>query len=436
MKKRVLFFACLGMLFSLGAKAQTTPFKIEWETLGNSNSGTNEYRTIKTITGSALGSGADDARGLTGFLGTLALYEYSNATNAGSVNDLVPTATTPPGQAWGRYRASSVAPNFTVADKNDGEYAEYIVEPSAGKYMRVTDFSVVALGGGTGNLRMIIKYSKDGVTFNDLPQVANYFDAAGNQVTYAANTAANAIALVASNAAANTQSKRTISVTGLKLNIEVGEKLYIRLYPFITATTGSTRYLFLRHTVISGITSDTTLPLDLLSFSAKPDALGKSVNLNWKTANEVNTQDFLVERRTDDTEFTTVGTVLSKNVAGTHSYSFTDVKPVVGNSYYRLKQRDKDGKSSYSDIANVKIDGIALSLYPNPVSKELVVSHDYVKQSASLRVVGLDGKTHIKTNSAVGSSSTTINVASLASGTYLLVHDVNGKAQSQKFIKK
>ncbi|MGV3545829.1 MAG: T9SS type A sorting domain-containing protein [Pedobacter sp.] len=191
------------------------------------------------------------------------------------------------------------------------------------------------------------------------------------------------------------------------------------------------------HKIEVYLTGDVTpLPLDLLSFSAKPNALGKSVNLNWKTANEVNTQDFLVERRTDDTEFTTVGSVLSKNVAGTHSYSFTDTKPVVGNSYYRLKQRDKDGKSSYSDIANVKIEGISLSLHPNPVSKELVVSHDYVKQSASLKVVGLDGKTHIKTNSAVGSSSTTINVASLAAGTYLLVHDVNGKSQSQKFIKK
>ncbi len=178
------------------------------------------------------------------------------------------------------------------------------------------------------------------------------------------------------------------------------------------------------------------LPLELLSFSAKPDALGKTVNLNWKTTNEVNTQDFVVERKADDTDFSPVTTVLSKNVAGTHDYSFTDKSPLAGNSYYRLKQRDKDGKHSYSEIVHVKIEGISLSLRPNPASHELIVNHDNAKNAAVLKVISLDGRSLIKANANSGTASTTINVAALAAGTYLLVYEANGQSQSQKFIKK
>ncbi|RYG16598.1 MAG: T9SS type A sorting domain-containing protein [Chitinophagaceae bacterium] len=433
MKKRLLFFACLGMLFSLNLSAQTTPFSVKWETLGT---GSSSYNIAKTTVGSVAGTGLEvpvgataDGNGNFGLLGTLQFYTYSASATA-------VTATS--NEAWSRHRATGTAPNFSDNDViNTAHYAQYIVEPINDKYLRITDIGVAALGGGTGSLRMVVKYSIDGVNFIDMPANATYYDATGATAnTYAAKDVATAIPLTNSGTAAQSQDKRTITYSGLQINVDKGQKVYFRFYPFLNGTTASSRYLFLRSSVFSGVTSDTTLPLDLLSFSAKPDALGKTVNLNWKTANEVNTQDFVVERRTDDTEFASVGTVLSKNVSGTHSYSFSDQKAVAGNSYYRLKQRDKDGTFTYSDIANVKIEGISLSLHPNPVVSELVVNHDYVKKSSVLKVLSLDGKNVIKTNTAVGSSSTTINVAALASGTYLLVQDADGKTQSQKFIKK
>lgn len=204
----------------------------------------------------------------------------------------------------------------------------------------------------------------------------------------------------------------------------------------IKRTSSTARLYFVAAGFADYTLSTDYLPLDLLSFSAKPDALGKSVNLNWKTTNEVNTQDFVVERKADDTDFSPVTTVLSKNVAGIHDYSFTDKNPLTGNSYYRLKQRDKDGKHTYSDVAHVKIEGISLSLRPNPVSNELIVNHDNAKNTGVLKIVGLDGRSLIKANASAGTASTTINVAALASGTYLLVYEANGQSQSHKFIKK
>lgn len=367
MKKRVLFFACLGMLFSLGAKAQSVTYLTSTLTAGtpaNGNAGTTLH-TSGNVTISQIGveAKADGANGI--------CLEIANNNNSGAI--------TSENISISSSDKKIIAIRLTYRGNGDANGANpYIKYGTSSANLNYCDVGTVV---ANANPQPVL------INTNVVDDIKYFL------LTRANNTACN--------------SKTATQVTIRLFSIEV----------------------YLEGDIVP-------LPLDLLSFSAKPDALGKSVNLNWKTANEVNTQDFLVERRTDDTEFATVGTMLSKNVAGTHNYSFTDVRPVAGNSYYRLKQRDKDGKSSYSDIANVKIDGIALSLYPNPVSKELVVSHDYVKQSASLKVVGLDGKTHIKTNSAAGSSSTTINVASLASGTYLLVHDVNGKAQSQKFIKK
>ncbi len=49
----------------------------------------------------------------------------------------------------------------------------------------------------------------------------------------------------------------------------------------------------------------TIFPIHLLNFSATP--LNKTVNLQWQTATEINSNYFLIERSTDGTNFTTIG---------------------------------------------------------------------------------------------------------------------------------
>jgi Secretion system C-terminal sorting domain len=435
MKKRVLFFACLCVLFSFNLWAQRAPFSVEWVTVGT---GSSSYGIQKNIVGDAAGTGLETAAGAFGTLGTLELYTYSNNNNAAAVNDLVS------GQAWGRYRAISAVPNFSGIGSYDAdEYVQYVIEPSNGKFLRVTTISMVALGGGTSDMRMLVMYAiKNGsdvpaeADFKAMPTVANYFNAVGDPVSYEAKDVATAISLVASNATANTQAKRTITFSGLQINVDAGQKAYFRFFPYLGTSTSSSRYLFLRNTIFSGITSTVTLPLDLLAFSAKPDAMGKTVNISWKTANEVNTQDFVVERRSDDTEFKAIEVVQSKNITGTHNYTYIDKNPLAGTSYYRLKQRDINGEFTYSAIVDVKLKGLSLSLHPNPVGNELVVNHEYVQKTAAVKVVGLDGKSLLQTNSSIGTTSTIVNVSALPKGTYVLVYDANGKPQSQKFIKK
>lgn len=98
-----------------------------------------------------------------------------------------------------------------------------------------------------------------------------------------------------------------------------------------------------------------SLPIELLSLSA--NNMGKTVDLNWATASELNNDYFTIERSVDAVNFQQI-----KNVDGagnstqTLLYSAVDNDPLSGISYYRLKQTDFDGKYSYSKVVSVYID--------------------------------------------------------------------------------
>src|SRR5688500_8007028 len=82
----------------------------------------------------------------------------------------------------------------------------------------------------------------------------------------------------------------------------------------------------------------------------------QSVLLNWQTEIELNNKEFVVERSLDGVNFSVIGTVASKAVAGNSdtslSYLFEDNLPINGVSYYRLKQVDKSDDNRYSKVRN------------------------------------------------------------------------------------
>lgn len=68
------------------------------------------------------------------------------------------------------------------------------------------------------------------------------------------------------------------------------------------------------------------LPLSWLSFTAQKE--DNKVLLKWKTANEINVNDFLVQRSSNGTEWKNIGVLPSlKNEGSLSYYSFTDILP-------------------------------------------------------------------------------------------------------------
>jgi endoglucanase len=107
------------------------------------------------------------------------------------------------------------------------------------------------------------------------------------------------------------------------------------------------------------------LPVKLLKFEATPQNNG--VLINWTTADEINNDYFDLERSSDGIHFEKIGeSPALGNEGGITNYSFTDLKPLDGTSYYRLLQHDLNGESNYSHVVSVYLNESGLIIYPNP----------------------------------------------------------------------
>lgn len=113
--------------------------------------------------------------------------------------------------------------------------------------------------------------------------------------------------------------------------------------------------------------SSTPLPIELSDFRVSYE--NPVVTSSWQTASELNNDYFTLERAGNDLVFEEIG---REPGAGTsqipHSYSMIDLYPYDGVSYYRLKQTDIDGTSTYSDTKYMFIEETKkqLALFPNP----------------------------------------------------------------------
>ena len=193
---------------------------------------------------------------------------------------------------------------------------------------------------------------------------------------------------------------------------------------------GSTEYLQL------WVRENTSpLPIRLLNFDAFVDE--EIVQLNWKTAAEINNDYFVVERSLDGQNWEEV---LNQSGAGNSSmiieYDGIDVKPFVGVSYYRLKQIDFDGKFTYSKIKVIKLESnqsSQIKIYPNPSSGQVTIqgSQFEIEGYRFLNLLGNDITDQVKVIQS-GERLIVLDISSLPSGVYL----VKTKTQLNKVFKK
>ncbi|OON65392.1 hypothetical protein B0919_24240 [Hymenobacter sp. CRA2] len=181
------------------------------------------------------------------------------------------------------------------------------------------------------------------------------------------------------------------------------------------------------------------LPVTLARFDAK--AAGLDAKLNWETAQEKNNDHFDVERSLDGRSFEKVSAVAGHgNSTVAQRYAFTDAAAArLGRTvYYRLKQVDFDGTSSYSAVQVVAFGDVAEAvLYPNPATDVL---HVLVPSAAApltgLTVYSALGQLLLHT-SVEKLPATNLNVGKLPTGTYLLrLHLANGQVLTRRFVKQ
>ena len=121
--------------------------------------------------------------------------------------------------------------------------------------------------------------------------------------------------------------------------------------------TANTNDGVLTNLAMTGTTSNlvshalTGIPLPILLTDFTAGRQDKAALLQWQTAQEENTREFLVQRSPDGTAFSTIGTVAAAgNSSITLDYSFVDGSPLAGNNYYRLEEVDQDGYTTYTSV--------------------------------------------------------------------------------------
>jgi len=164
--------------------------------------------------------------------------------------------------------------------------------------------------------------------------------------------------------------------------------------------------------------TQTALPLSWTSFTCQKTKDG--VELLWSTASEQNTKDFEVQYSTNTNSWQALGTVpAAGNSSTTRNYSYVHQNPLKGNNYnyYRLLQRDIDGKFSYSKIVSVIFNepGDDLMLYPNPANDILTV---FLAEEQQVAIVNAAGLVVWKSKLPAGKSQISIN--QFSAGVYFL----------------
>jgi hypothetical protein len=147
------------------------------------------------------------------------------------------------------------------------------------------------------------------------------------------------------------------------------------------------------------------LSVEYLHFDAQYNPTSRTGELTWATAKEWENSHFEIERSVDGIKnWTVVGQVSGAGYSEQPmEYAFQDLNlPLAGgNVFYRLRQVDFDGESSYSVTKSIQVAPVAGTtywrVYPNPtngevVNLELLSKEVYHDEPVTLRIISSTGQ--------------------------------------------
>ena len=253
----------------------------------------------------------------------------------------------------------------------------------------------------------------------------------GNEI-WVSNGTANGTKLVQDIAPGNASALQTLDYQITGSIVEANGKVFA----------GATTEAFGTEVWVASVVSEAGLPLNLLEF--KGSIVNTDGLLKWKTDNESNTASFIIERSIDGRTYKSIGSVAAANSPGIHHYDFTDANITslgISYFYYRLKQTDLDGKYVYSNIVVLSVSSGTnfVMLYPNPATDRINMTiHVSQKEKMQWQLMDNMGR-RIKTGSydlLPGSMTTSVDIATLSAGVYLIQLNSSSLQKVIKVVKQ
>jgi len=181
-----------------------------------------------------------------------------------------------------------------------------------------------------------------------------------------------------------------------------------------------------------------SIPVELNSFTASVN--DKDVIMNWSTASEKNNSGFEIQRKTNN-DFNTIAFVEGNGTTTElNEYAYSDKNLETGTYYYRLKQVDFDGTSSFSDEIKVEVSApseFTLNQnYPNPFNPSTRIKYQLDQNSfVTLKVYDILGNevtTLLNEEKSAGAYEINFIADNLPSGTYLARLTAEGSTKTIK----
>lgn len=210
---------------------------------------------------------------------------------------------------------------------------------------------------------------------------------------------------------------------------------------FTTGEAASITHITAGNMVTQGIlqpyTSAVVLPVTGLELVARRTT-ASTVSLNWKTLQEFNNKGFHIERKQEnENNFTIIGYMATAGVGGNSSfplsYQQTDNNSFAGKTFYRIRQEDFDGRSSYSPVRIVEGSGssiASLKVWPIPATGPVNVLVNGLETKDLLMLYDINGRM-IHQQSI--QNNVLVKLNNLVPGTYILKLVLN-KQLLQKII--
>ncbi len=181
------------------------------------------------------------------------------------------------------------------------------------------------------------------------------------------------------------------------------------------------------------------LPVTLISFNANL-VRNNLVKLDWATLQEINCDRYEIERSTDGKIFNKAGTIAGHGFTSLDMYyNFTDdISGVTGTIvYYRLRQVDIDGRSSFSKVVSLRLKKTTgFTLSPNPFSSYININIDSkVNENTVVKIFSMSGRELLSKNIQLTKGTNFIqlnDLSSLVPGNYLVqFNNADGKIFKQ-----
>lgn len=301
------------------------------------------------------------------------------------------------------YQLASVSANNSLRLTNTASGTLTFATPTAATEVYVLG----ATGSGSGTVTLTINYS-DGTSSAFTNQTyPDWFTVSSTQNVFAASGRASSATPVS----ATTANNSAPFLNQVKLTVPTAKQGS----PIASIGVTKTSTSGVVNIMAVSITNVAPLPVQLVRFSAQRGSTG--VALTWTTASELANAGFAIERSADGTSWHQLAFVAgSGNSAQARYYHYTDSSAPRNAQFYRLRQVDFGGATTYSPIQLVaqQLTGVALLLYPNPAQGLVQISG--VDPTAVLRLLTAQGQLVRE----LPAGTTSFDSSSLPAGLYVL----------------